>query len=115
LKLATLKQISVAKPAVTPTTSSPPSVSPSPAPTHHSHTGAIVGGVVGGIAGVAIVAAILFYFFRRRRHSRHGQQVSAEHAPPAHELPSEHKHELEQPVSEMADPPVEMDAGHVAP
>jgi hypothetical protein len=89
-----------------------PPGSPSPAPTHHSHTGAIVGGVVGGIAGVAIIVVILFCFFRRRR-SRHGQQGSAEHAPPIHELPSEHKHELEHPASEMADPAVEMDAGHV--
>jgi hypothetical protein len=101
---------------VTPTTTpgsnatSPPPASPSRT---HSHTGAIVGGVVGGIAGVAIIVAILFCFFRRRR-SRHGQQGSAEQATPVYELPSEHKHELEHPASEMADPAVEMDAGHIA-
>ena len=66
------------------------------------------------MTGVAIIIAIPFCFFRRRRRSLHGQQVSAEHAPPVHELPSEHKHELEHPASEMAHPAVEMDAGHVA-
>ena len=95
-----------------------PSPSPSPAPTHHSHTGAIVGSVVSGIAGVAIIVAILFCFFRRRRHS---QQASAGHVSYIYELPSEHKHELEHPPSEMADPAsdiadpaVVMYAGHVA-
>jgi hypothetical protein len=54
-----------------------------------------------GIAGVAIIVAILFCFFRRRRHS---QQASAKHVSYIYELPSEHKHELEHPPSEMADP-----------
>lgn len=79
-------------------------ISASPEPAHHSHTGAIAGGVVSGIAGVAIIIAILFCFFRRRRRSRHGQQASSGNVSYTYELPSEHKHELEHPASEMADP-----------
>ncbi|KAF8315826.1 hypothetical protein DL93DRAFT_2166430 [Clavulina sp. PMI_390] len=50
--------------------SSPNSSStPSSTPTPHkgsSHTGAIVGGVVGGVIGLALIAAVLFIYFRRK-------------------------------------------------
>jgi hypothetical protein len=34
-----------------------------------SHGGAIAGGVVGGIAGIALIAALLWFLMRRRRRS----------------------------------------------
>lgn len=34
-----------------------------------SNTGAIVGGVVGGVVGLALIAALLFFLFRRKRKS----------------------------------------------
>jgi hypothetical protein len=103
LKLATLTKISAVKPPTTTpgTNATSPSPSPSPAPTHHGHTGAIVGGVLSGIVGVAIILATLCCFFRRRRRR---QQASAGHVSYVYELPSQHKHELEHPPSEMADP-----------
>ncbi|KAI0275677.1 hypothetical protein BGY98DRAFT_44273 [Russula aff. rugulosa BPL654] len=33
----------------------------------NSNTGAIVGGVVGGVAGISIIAAVIFFYLRRRR------------------------------------------------
>lgn len=53
---------------VTQTVISTATLSPSDSkPTSTSHTGAVVGGVVGGIAGAAILAALIFFLFRRRR------------------------------------------------
>jgi len=101
LKLATLTKVSAVKPPTTTPGTNATSPSPSPAPTHHGHTGAIVGGVLSGIVGVAIILATLCCFFRRRRRR---QQASAGHVSYAYELPSQHKHELEHPPSEMADP-----------
>lgn len=101
------KTPTVTQPSNTATPSSTPSHSPS---SSSNHVGAIVGGVVGGIGGLAIIGAIIFFLFRRRRQHR---QTPISHAPPIHEMPqNESKHELEQPPAEMGSPmAVEMPAG----
>lgn len=35
-----------------------------------NHTGAIVGGVIGGLVGLALLAALIFFCLRRRRHRK---------------------------------------------
>ena len=47
-------------------TSQTSSSTPTPAPTS-KNTGAIAGGTIGGVAALAIIAALIFYFFRPRK------------------------------------------------
>ncbi|KAI1391353.1 uncharacterized protein F4822DRAFT_182916 [Hypoxylon trugodes] len=55
---------STASPTSTPSQTQSPS---SDSSSSGSHTGAIVGGVVGGVAAIAIIAAAIFFFLRRRK------------------------------------------------
>jgi hypothetical protein len=98
-----------------PSTSVSASASPSAVPTHHSDTGAIVGGVVGVVAGLAIVAAIVFFFLSRRRRQR---QTEHERPPaaPVHEIGNSHqKYEMQDPPAEMEQYPVELSSGDAPP
>ena len=44
------------------------------------HPGAIAGGVVGGVVGLAVVGAVVFYFYRRmkRRHAAEQHQDASD-------------------------------------
>jgi hypothetical protein len=111
-----LAALFVAKPPSTTAGISTPS--PSVAPTHHSDTGAIVGGVVGGVAGLAIVAATIFFCLsrRRRQHQTEYERAPATPAAPAHEIGnSEQKYELQDPPAEMEQYPVELPSGDAPP
>ncbi|KAL4241718.1 hypothetical protein ABKN59_000895 [Abortiporus biennis] len=46
-----------------------PTVTSSSNSSSNSNAGAIAGGVVGGVAGLAIILALLFFFFRKRNHN----------------------------------------------
>jgi hypothetical protein len=52
----------------TPTPTGQPTAPTSAAPiARHNHIGAIVGGVVGGVAGLALIAAVIFFILSRRK------------------------------------------------
>ena len=51
-----------------PTPAGPPQTQDSDSDSYNHHTGAIVGGVVGGVVGVIILAALFFFWCRRRRN-----------------------------------------------
>ena len=86
---------SVAGPTITgvPASAASPIVSPTPTPvpSKPSHTGAIVGGVIGGIAGLALIAAIVFFILRRSRQPRQQEapvkELGGSGLYPTHELP----------------------------
>ncbi|KAH6671276.1 hypothetical protein B0J14DRAFT_656255 [Halenospora varia] len=64
------------------TGTSTPTSTPTPTPTptessssSSSNTGAIVGGVIGGVGAIAIAAAGVFFFFRRKRAQKNEQHL----------------------------------------
>ena len=83
------------------------------------HPGAIAGGVVGGVVGLAVVGAVVFYFYRRmkrRNSAEQHQDASDDLKPLAHpqapaELQVSQGAQLDgQGIQEMQQQPSEMPA-----
>ncbi|KAE8381616.1 hypothetical protein BDV26DRAFT_71799 [Aspergillus bertholletiae] len=75
----------------------------SSSPSSSNHAGAIAGGVVGGVAGVAIIVALLWYFFLRGRKQSPVAMTSLPPNPPKPptELEAQRiEHELESPMNQ---------------
>ncbi|RYP13147.1 hypothetical protein DL767_010906 [Monosporascus sp. MG133] len=65
-----------------------PTEAPSTEDTRDSRTGAIVGGVLGGVAGLIVLAALAFFFWRRRQANGREGPGPAPAAPPRTEYTS---------------------------
>ncbi|KAI0157235.1 hypothetical protein GGR57DRAFT_60589 [Xylariaceae sp. FL1272] len=93
----------------TTTTATPtPGASSSDKPSRSNHVGAIVGGVIGGLAGLAlIVAAILFFLYRRKRRLREEEANPplGRKMPPSDIYPNEVIPGSQYPSTFYGDPP----------
>lgn len=69
-----------------PTNGTAPPTPPPPPPPAKSNTGAIVGGVVGGLVGLAILAAAVLFFQRRRRPKTQEQHPMLHYTPDEAEI-----------------------------